>query len=365
MDIFKSFFVPKEMKRYRYMSALVAFAIFIVAVMLLRLPFQVTTKNSKNELIENNVLSVLAFDELNDPNFDFSPIKNSQYVTSEGILTANYRDTDAYRFFTAEYTKAGRIIRIHFVFDPYDDIQEKIDHLQQQYMEIYDINEDSTELVAQAYTVAVLTYVAKQDDRDLDVVAYFETKHALTAEQLTEEGSAISKFDFFNITSSNDQDDYLLVFTQTYVQFQIPLHDAEGEELLPKDTLATIAYSDYMQVNVESMTSIDDFGHQFASNVIDLYIQYSTVQQTLQAILIVIFYPALVVVILWLFFRKNGNLKTFKEYYNIAAISSIIPTLITFAVLWFVPTLVTMYGLTFSIFYIFILYRINLTPEKA
>ena len=120
-----------------------------------------------------------------------------------------------------------------------------------------------------------------------------------------------------------------------------------------------------MQVNVETMTSIDDFGQQFASNVIDLYIQYSTIQQTLQAILIVIFYPALVVVILWLFFRKNGNLKTFKEYYNIAAISSVIPTLITFAVLWFVPTLVTMYGLTFSIFYIFILYRINLTAEKV
>ena len=68
--------------------------------------------------------------------------------------------------------------------------------------------------------------------------------------------------------------------------------------------------------------------------------------------------------VFWLFFRKTGRLKRFKEYYNIASIVAIPVTLVVFIVLWFYPGGIgTVYPFTFVVYYLFILYRINSLPE--
>lgn len=68
--------------------------------------------------------------------------------------------------------------------------------------------------------------------------------------------------------------------------------------------------------------------------------------------------------IFWLFFRKSGRLKKFKEYYNIASIVAIPITIVVFIVLWFYPDGIgNVYPLAFTLYYLFALYKINSTPE--
>lgn len=68
--------------------------------------------------------------------------------------------------------------------------------------------------------------------------------------------------------------------------------------------------------------------------------------------------------IFWLFFKRTGRLKKFKEYYNIASIVAIPITIIVFIVLWFYPDGIgNVYPLIFTLYYLFALYKINSTPE--
>jgi maltodextrin utilization protein YvdJ len=366
MKFIKFLFVPQEMKRFRFMSVFIAIGIFVLSVYALRLPFQVTSKNSKPELIASDVLRVAAFDGLVDETFDFTPIKNSQYRVVNGSLSCNFEDENMYRLYTASYTKEGRLIVISFVFDPHNNIEEQIEALRSEYKTLYSIGDDAdTATLDQVSMIAMLAYVERVENPALDVPAFFATKHALTNETLSEEANAISRFSYFGINPVSTQDDYLLIFTEKFIEYQIPLFDAELKPQTPQETLATVNYTSFMNFDVGTMNSISDFSQKFASNILDIYLEYSTVQYTLQAVLMVVFYPVLVALILWLFFRKNGFLKTFKEYYNIAALASVIPTLVTFGVLWFFPSLITIYGLVLSVFYIFILYRINLSPVKT
>ncbi len=366
MDIIKSLILPSQMKRYRYMSTFIAIAIFVLSVYILRLPFQITSKNSKNDLIATDVLSVKAFAELDDQTFDFTNIKNAEYIIDGEKLVCNYSDDGAYRYYKTEYEKEGKITRIHIIFDPYNNLEKALANLKSEYMATYNINENSpSNDIRRAAQIANLTYIKMQSDHTLNKVAYFAILHKLSDEKLDQEANQVSNFSYFNIEVTKENPEFVLLFTEKIVEYQIPLFDKDGKSLSPQETRAVITYSDLMKINVKEMNSISDFTKRFANNIIDLYLQYSTIQYTLQAVLIIIIYPLLIVVILWLFFRKRGNLRTFKEYYNIAAISSIIPTLISFIVLWFFPTLLTIYGLILSVFYIFILYRINLTPQEV
>ena len=363
MNFIKAFFIPQKMKRFRFMTIFIAIAIFVISVYLLRVPYQVITKNSKPELVQQDILRVLAFDELDDAGFDFAPIKSAQYRVVNGSLTCDFEDEDTYRLYTATDTLNDRSIRITFVFDPHNNIAEQLEELGTQYRSIYNIEDNADAVTLERIgIIEKLAFVEKQANPLLDVPAFFATKHDLTDDALREEGNAISRFSYFGITPVSTQDDYILIFTEKYIEYQIPLYSVDLELLTPQQTLATVTYTSFMDFDVGTMDTISDFGQKFASNILDLYIEYSTVQYTLQAILIIIFYPALIVIIMWLFFRRNGYLKTFKEYYNIAAISSVIPTLITFVILWFLPTMITLYGLILSVFYIFMLYRINLSP---
>lgn len=366
MDIIKSLIFPRFMKRYRYMSVFIALAIFVLTVYLLCLPFQITNKNSKDKFIADDVLSIKAFAEINDPSFDFSAIKSAEYTTNSGKLVCNYPDDGAYRYYKTQYTMDDKLMTIHLVFDPYNSLEKSLEALKEDYLTAFILEgADSTNVKRRAAQIANLTYVQMLIDPILNPLNHFAILHNLTDQALDEEAAKVSNFSYFNITPTKDKPEFILLFTSQFVEYQIPLFDKEGNDLSPQETLATLSYGESMKIDVKEMNSISDLGNKFARNIIDLYLQYSLVQYTLQAILIVIIYPLLIVLILWLFFRKNGELKTFKEYYNIAAISSLLPTIISFIVLWFYPTMITIFGLILSVFYIFNLYRINLIPKEV
>jgi hypothetical protein len=70
-------------------------------------------------------------------------------------------------------------------------------------------------------------------------------------------------------------------------------------------------------------------------------------------------FTAITVLILWVFFRREGKFKNFGEYYNLAAIASLPVTFVFFILLWFAPMLLDIYIFAFSLYYLISLSVIN------
>jgi hypothetical protein len=79
--------------------------------------------------------------------------------------------------------------------------------------------------------------------------------------------------------------------------------------------------------------------------------------------LIAFLFPLLFITIYWLVFKRTGKLRYFKEYYNIAAIASLVPLLIVFVIAWFLPVVINWYMFAFGLYYLYILYRVNNARE--
>lgn len=94
------------------------------------------------------------------------------------------------------------------------------------------------------------------------------------------------------------------------------------------------------------------------------YALFASSSLELQMFIYCIVFTFVVSILFFILFRKNGRLKTLKEYYNIASIANIIPSIVCFIIMWFSPVLVgSIYLFVFAVYYLLVLYRINNSPE--
>lgn len=366
MNFLLSFIIPQKMKRFRHMSILIAILIFVASVYLLIFPYKIVMDNQKDELIQEDTMFVLAFYEMPNGSIDFNSLKSNQYKVDGDQLKSIATDDGEFQYIVVSYEKEGKTKNVHMVFDPYSNLDRKILEIRTLYNDSYNITETSTEdETKKASYVSTLTFIALAKDDTLNAEDTMETLNQKTLEELVTDMTNVTLFDYYGITPSVDVDDYLVAFNRYYLGLQIPVFDPEGVQLAANQTQATIIYSENVTFDITTLNSISDLGQNIAQNIINIYVITMQGQYTIQTIIYVLLYPMLIILILWLFFRKNGNLKTFKEYYNIAAISSILPTIVVFAITWFYPSVVAVYGLLLSIFYLFVLFRINSTPEEV
>ena len=71
----------------------------------------------------------------------------------------------------------------------------------------------------------------------------------------------------------------------------------------------------------------------------------------------------IIVLMVFILFRKSGRLQSLKEYFNIAAISTVIPVLITFIVSWFYVEAYSFYVFVFATYYLLMVLKINTVKE--
>ena len=72
-----------------------------------------------------------------------------------------------------------------------------------------------------------------------------------------------------------------------------------------------------------------------------------------------VLFPLLLVLLFWFMFKKNGQLKKFREYLNIYAISSIVPAILCFIVGFFWVYAIEYFIYVAAVFCVFQLYKIN------
>lgn len=118
-------------------------------------------------------------------------------------------------------------------------------------------------------------------------------------------------------------------------------------------------------INSEDI-NVDNFGTYFLNIFKQGYVELCVSNFTFIALLYLMFFTLIISLLFSLLFRRNGRLKKFKEYYNIASLANLIPLVITFVFTFINPAWFgTVYLTTFTIYYLFVLYRINNSPEMV
>ncbi len=160
----------------------------------------------------------------------------------------------------------------------------------------------------------------------------------------------------------------LILFRSDYVYYQANPINVEELEIERYGSNITPIYvnSFYSSVNVDyTMFETVDESVDTLSEIIRVgYIaNYNSVYSIITFVYCIGF-TLLFAFIFWIFFRKTGRLKRFKEYYNIASIVAVPITILTFIILWFYPGGIgNVFPFVFVVYYLFVLYRINSTPE--
>lgn len=185
--------------------------------------------------------------------------------------------------------------------------------------------------------------------------------------------------DFNAIPVKENEKQFLVVFTNSGIIYQMGqiVKDKENatdleKEVYGKSSTLVIPFStkilftelsfnpDNLGNTAKSVTGevATILSYNYASTNYMVYVLFSILSSC-------ILFPLIIVLLFWLFFKKNGQLKKFKEYFNICAISSIVPVLLCFIVGWFWVYAIEYYIYVFAIYYLFILYKINSNSNLA
>ena len=156
---------------------------------------------------------------------------------------------------------------------------------------------------------------------------------------------------------------YYLMMNKAGLYYQAHPLGVEDANILHnnKKIESSALVSGYNQISV----NFDDLSESnFASKFLTLieigYVDNIRTQYLFVTLLDVILMPFIFSFLFFILFKKNGRLKKFKEYLNIASISSILPILISFTVLWFYPPVFSyVFLISFGVWYLFSIYRIN------
>lgn len=154
---------------------------------------------------------------------------------------------------------------------------------------------------------------------------------------------------------------YLIRFATDTLYFQArPFGSKEKVEV------TEVYYENFLpnfSINSESIKNVEDFGTYILDQLVIGNANKIKLKSYTLTFLIGVLFTLITIIILWLFFRKNGILKKFSEYYNIAAITSLPISIIFFILLWFNHNFIDFYLFIFSLAYVIVLYKINTSEE--
>lgn len=316
LNFIKSIFIPKRMVKFRYMSILVAICIFIVASYIIVIPIKPYLNRNIDKMVsQNNYYYLKGITEISieDTNEIFIDLQNKECSANDNNqLECSNLDSNYYETSLSYVNSENRTVNITFVIDLFDSEGKAL----------------------------------YNPDKDF---SYSREKYP-------------------NI---DEEDYYLIIFRKDRIYYQAyPTGVEESKAERNGEAIKSLyisAYYDYVKgFNFNNFQNDSYFARDYIySCLIKEQIRIVTTQYSMVAFFYTVVFTLVVVLLFWLFFKKNGKLKKFKEYYNVAAISSIAPTILLFILMWFNNGFIGYYIFGFSVYYLFVLYRINNSREIA
>lgn len=369
---------PLKMKKYRFMSVFITLLIFVTSVYFIALPHQVYVKNHREKFLAASSY-VNTYMNLPEDDLGEAFIK-ARYRTEIGEVTINGkkqqtpvlksdltdRKVTSYGYTVEKTDKDGNTknIKMYIAVDINNSIYNSLIDIQKAYDELYKDDSD-TKKSAAGYLVYVDMLRTTEPTNEEWKRAKYEEIHGLTEDEIKERMSKLTNFDLFNITDY-DRDTYMIMFFDTYLNSQIPVVENEGKENEKVTYPAMQVAYDTFKVSFDftEVKTLKEFGDAFQDIMFKpLYNQEKT-GYLLQIVGYVLIFPAIYALLLFWCMKKRGVMKTYKEYYNMAGIASIIPLIITFILSWFVPNVIILYGALFCVATLFVYIKINSTPEQ-
>lgn len=330
LNFLKSIIFPTKMTRYRYMSVLISICIFVLASYILAIPSKYYITNKIDSLIEeNNYLGLQGIKEIPynvEIDSIITEIQDKQcYANGEFTLQCDNLKTT---------TESGEIVDIRFY-------QNTIKY----------VNDEGRNI----NILFVIDYYVKDSD-EFKRQYYPQTDYVYDKEKFPD----LENTDYYLILLWPDS-----IYYQTY-PFGVDTSGVKRDEEIIQPSYSR-GYFTNIGFDVKNFEkSGQTAGLYLTQQIAAGYIPNYTNSYSILTFFFCVAFPLILVFLFWLFFRKTGKLKTFKEYYNIAAIASILPTIITFIVIWFAPGIISnLYLFGFSAFYLVVLYRINSSVNIA
>lgn len=366
-EILLSFILPLKMKRFRFMSVFIAMLIFIASVYCIALPNQLYIKSHKDEYLSQKSYVNAYIDLPEETNGDFKRLKDAQYKMNDKFEMTSPIAHDGFAIYSFEsidiqlFDEDPKVSNFYIVFDINNTLSQRLEKIKEDYTNMYP--DDSKEKIQNA---SYLYYLDTLNE-NIEINKEYQNKRFLELHneeetKLKELKNKITNFDLFGLDVSENS--YLLIFMKSTLSTQIPYYD-KSEDKITYPSLTTYYKTSDMNFDFTQITSLRDFGNQYVDLMFKPLEQTDRTNYLLQVIGYVILFPAIYVLVLCWTMKKRGVMKTFKEYYNIASISSVLPLLITFILGWFIPNVVIVYGFLFCIFTLFVFIKINSTPELA
>lgn len=311
-----SYLDPKRLIRFKDMNIIISICIFVIASFILGGPVGRNKIAAEDRILENYNYQVLSeIPNTSDARNIINQIISKECkVNDRKVLECSSFNGEFYNVLSFE-TEYGIKKNIHFVIDIFD--------------------------ISTVYIGKVDPNYEPRERFILDEIGYAEN----TEDYLIRFASDSLYFQAhpFGINSLGKKHGNITLKTevnQVYYQSVLPDFAIDSENLTPED---------------------------FGSYLLDQLIIGNQNKIKLKAytltFLIGVLFTLITIIILWIFFRKNGLIKKFNEYYNIAALTSIPISIIFFIFLWFFPNLINIYIFVFSLIYVLVLYKINTSEE--
>ena len=113
-----------------------------------------------------------------------------------------------------------------------------------------------------------------------------------------------------------------------------------------------------VELDMDNIKNISDFSKLFTHKIGEMLAEEESVYYFGTCLMYVLLFPIIVAGILNLCLKTRGCLKTFKEFYNVLSMVSIVPAIIGFVATFFVGTGgVMIYAAALSIYGIFMVYK--------
>ncbi len=450
IDFIKAIFLPRHMRKFRYMSVLFSICIFVLSMYAIVFPAQVFYNNNTDDLIKDNDLyylqsiinmpskgeDVLKFvSQINEKKFSSVDGKGScanlglKDITVDNSITGIFERVDTFWYFNGKstgvvFTDDGLTLSLGNnkvvvcnIDVPFEGVTET------DTFEKLSLSVDNRSLLLINGEIAKTmenglekTILINKNNPTVKVVDNYLYVDEIKTNFFVGDGKKV----FIEFIPNLNVTYYEDTFTYTddkginnYIKFIIDLEitDYNGIRFIYKDNetlypdiqngsyffialTKNFLYYQAHPVGIEELkinrtdiennylkhgalatyyanspVNTDDFNYEtfnsyITSKIGEGYKVLAVQSFNITAFIYVIVYTAIITLLFFLLFKKTGRLKTLKEYYNIAAISSITPSLICFILVFFDPIIFgSVYLFVFAIYYLFVLYRINSSPE--
>lgn len=302
---------PKQIIRYKDINIIISICIFVISSFLLGAPVGKNKILADDGILEHEDYKVLSEIPNEEPinNVITELINKDCKVIDSSLQCSNYT-TEEYYTNTISFVSRGITRNIYIIID------------------LFDIN---------------TVYIDEVDPN-------FDPRERFTIE---------------NYPHAENSVDYLLRFASDTLYFQARPFGINSYDSNLKEEVTEVYYQSLLpEFSIDSENlNVDNFGSYILEQLSIGNENKIKLKSYTLTFLVGVLFTLITIIILWIFFRKNGLIKRFSEYYNIAAITSIPISIIFFILLWFNYNLINIYIFIFSLFYVLVLYKINTSEE--